>query len=46
LEEAGKGAPVTKMMEEEMLNRSHLPWRNDPLVLTLSAVLIGTSIAM
>jgi hypothetical protein len=34
------------MMEEQMFNESHLPWSNDPLVLTLSAVLIGTSIAM
>jgi hypothetical protein len=46
LDEAGKTAPFTKMMNEEIFNKSHLPWSNDPLVVTLIIVLIGISIAM
>jgi hypothetical protein len=33
-------------MEEQMFKESRRPWSNDPLVLMLSAVLIGASIDM
>ncbi len=46
MEEAGQRAPFTEMMKEEVFNKFHLPWSNDPLVLTLMGVSIGASIAM
>ena len=46
MDEAGKAAPFTEMMEEEMFSKSQLPWSKDPLALTLTGVSIGASIAL